>query len=61
VTEKEKLDRDIETLLDSIKSDWVEMANPLLTREQRQGIRNHIKSCLDELPDLLSRQEALDA
>lgn len=61
MTEKEKLDREIETMFEAVRLDWAELANPQLTREQRQGIRAHIKACLDDLADLLSKQEALDA
>jgi hypothetical protein len=48
---------DIETLLESVRLDWQELAQRSLTTDQMQAVREHIDSCHRELRDLISRRD----
>ena len=54
---QDKLIRDIDTLRESIKTDWQDMAGRNLTAPQRRDIRKHIAWCINELNTLLLRLE----
>jgi hypothetical protein len=56
-TSQEMLRRDIETLLESVRLDWQELAQRSLTTDQMQAVRKHIDSCHRELRDLISRRD----
>jgi len=49
MTKREKLLRDIETLRESIRQEWADMAQLSLTAEERAGIGRHIQLCIEEL------------
>jgi hypothetical protein len=51
MTDKDKLLRDIDTLRESIRLDWVDLARLSLTQEERGGIRQHIELCFRELQE----------
>ena len=59
MTEMDKLKRDIDTLRESIRLDWQELAQLALTADERQGIRDHIEICQEDLRDLLNRLDQL--
>lgn len=47
--DREKLLRDIETLLEAVRLDWRDIESKHLTQEEKTGIKKHIRWCLDEL------------
>ncbi len=55
MTKREKLLRDIETLRESIRQEWTDMAQLSLTAEERGRIGRHIQLCIEELHDLFRR------
>lgn len=55
MTSQEKLNRDIETLKESIQLNWQEIGTE--PPEGRQGIKKNIKWCLDELQRLYTKLE----
>ncbi|HOY87623.1 MAG: hypothetical protein V9G21_06945 [Methylotenera sp.] len=57
MTKQEKFKRDIESLSDSIKLDWQDIASKQLSLEEKQGIIQHIKWCISELKELHERLE----
>lgn len=59
MNEKEKLIRDIDTLRESIRLDWQEIGTKSLTDEEKQGIRQHIGWCQNELDNLLKRLDSI--
>jgi hypothetical protein len=58
MTSQEKLQRDIDTLRESIKLDWQDIATKQLSPTEKQGIKQHIQWCTDELKNLYERLEA---
>jgi len=52
---RERLLRDIETLRLSIRQDWADMAQLVLTAEERAGVARHIQLCIEELHALFRR------
>ena len=61
LTEAEKLKRDIDTLRESIRLDWAELDQLPMSADERAGIREHIKTCVKDLTDLLARLDGLNA
>lgn len=57
MNEREKLLRDIETLGQSIRLDWADLASLRLTSTDRAGIRTHIASCVKDMMALIERLE----
>lgn len=55
MTSQEKLKRDIDTLRDSIKLDWQDLASKQLTQDERKGLKEHIEWCSSELNSLYER------
>ena len=53
MTDAEKLRRDIDTLRESIREQWLELAIKPLTRNDREAIRRGINTCVDDLTKLL--------
>lgn len=49
---------DIETLLKSIRSDWLELAASSVAAEERSQIRSHVQWAYDELGRLLTELDA---
>ena len=43
MTSQEKLQREIDTLRESIKQEWQDIATKLLSTSERQGIKQHIQ------------------
>ncbi|MGD9633534.1 MULTISPECIES: hypothetical protein [unclassified Afipia] len=60
LTEREKLDRDIAGLKESIRLNWVDLDRLNLSREERQGIRENTNLLIEELKELLGRLDRLD-
>lgn len=57
MTSQEKLQRDIDTLRESIKLEWQDIATKQLNITERQDIKQHIQWCTDELKNLYERLE----
>ena len=57
MTSQEKLQRDIDTLRESIKLEWQDIATKQLSITERQDIKQHIQWCSDELKNLYERLE----
>lgn len=57
MTSQEKLQRDIDTLRESIKLDWQDIATKQLSLTERKDIKQHIQWCSDELKSLYDRLE----
>lgn len=55
MNQKDKLLRDIETLRESMRRDWKDLATLQLSIEDRAGIKQHIAWCQNELKELLSK------
>ena len=55
MTPQQILQRDIETLKESIRLNWQDVNTPGLTTQEREDIRKNIKWCLDELQNLFSQ------
>jgi hypothetical protein len=55
VMQIEKLNRDIETLLESIKLNSRDLASLTMSNAQAAGIRENTKLCIKELSALLNR------
>lgn len=60
MTEREMLERDIATLRDSIKLNWIDLDRLELSPEDRSGIRENIRVCLNDLQQLLERLDHAD-
>jgi hypothetical protein len=60
LTEREKLDRDIAGLKESIRLNWIDLDRLNLTREERQGIRENTNLLIGELKELLGRLDRLE-
>jgi hypothetical protein len=61
VTEYEQLKRDIETLQESMRLDWEDLAKGGLSAESRAGIYRHIEWCIEEYTNLLKRLDQVPA
>jgi len=59
MTDKQKPRRDIDTLKESIRIDWADLASKNLTADERKGLRKHIEQCSGDLNDLLERPDRL--
>lgn len=59
MTEQEMLARDIDTMLESIKLYWQDIASKNPTAEDYRAIKGAIKTCERELRDLLQRRDSL--
>jgi len=59
MTQANKLKRDIDTVRESIRLDWLDLASKSLTVTDHVGLRNDIARLADELGDLLRRMDAL--
>ncbi|MDO9272699.1 MAG: hypothetical protein Q7T94_06750 [Rugosibacter sp.] len=57
MTSQEKLQRDIETLKESIRLNWQELGTTSFKPTDRDGIRQNIKWCLEELQSLYDQLE----
>jgi hypothetical protein len=58
MTNNQKLVRDINTLLESIKFDLFDLSNPSLRASERRGIKLHICWCLDACKDLIATRDS---
>ena len=54
-TDQEMLRFDLDTLQESVRIDWANLASKHLTADQRKEIRRHLATCIDALKDLLAR------
>ena len=50
-----KLNKDIKTLLERIRADWLDIAHLPLSVADRASIRTHIEHLRSELTDILAR------
>jgi hypothetical protein len=55
MTEREKLIRDIDTLIDSLREDWKDLATKNMTPEERADTKQHIQWLVQELEELLRK------
>jgi hypothetical protein len=60
-TELEHLQRDANTLIESLRHDWRDITDISKPAGEREGIRVHIDWCLAELRGLWEEIEAIDA
>jgi len=60
MTTAEMITRDIQTLRESIAIDWQDLQRST-TIEERAGIRQHIKACLEDMAELYARLEGTNA
>jgi hypothetical protein len=51
----EKLNKDIRTLLERIRADWLDIAHLPLSVADRGSVRTHIEHLRSELTDILAR------
>ena len=51
----EKLNKDIKTLLERIRLDWLDISHLPLSTADRASIRTHIEHLRSELTDILAR------
>lgn len=58
-TDQEILSFDLDTLYDSIRVDWANLASKHLTVEQRKAIKCRLAVCIDALKDFLARLDHL--
>ena len=56
----EQLKITIDDLKESIRLDWLSLAEMRLTHKERIEIRQHVASCTDILQDLINRLERID-
>lgn len=61
MTEVEKIRRNIETLRESMRLGWQEMAGTPTTPEERASLRKHLNWCAREILELTDRLDELDA
>lgn len=61
MTELEKLQRDANGLVESLRRDWLDIVDLSKPAGEREGIRVHIDWALAELRGLWERIEAIDA
>jgi hypothetical protein len=59
MTEREKLQRDIDTLRESIRLNWLDLSRLPLNFQEAQAIRAEINVCVRDLADLLMRLDQL--
>ena len=59
MTDKKKPRRNIDTLKESIRIDWADLAFKNLTADERKGPTEHIEQCSGDLIDLLERPDRL--
>jgi hypothetical protein len=50
--DQNKIKRDMETLLESIRLDWVDLAKNGFNPQERENVRKHIQWCIEELKTL---------
>ncbi len=60
MTRREELQKLRDELLESIRLDWADMAEPGRSAAERQGIRAHILWAIEELVRLVDELETLD-
>ena len=58
MTSQEKINRDMDTLRDSIKFEWQDLASKQLTIDERNGLKQRIDWFINELKILNARLEA---
>jgi type VI protein secretion system component VasK len=51
----EKIRRDIDTLVESMRLDWQDLSKGDLSAQERAGIREHLDWCIKELSELRAR------
>ena len=59
LTDAERLKRDIDTLRESIRLDWLDLASGTMTADDRMALRSDIAALSLELRDLIERFDAL--
>lgn len=55
MTNDDKIRRDIDTLMESMRLGWQELALGDFTAQKRAGIRKHLNWCIAELSELRAR------
>jgi hypothetical protein len=59
LSEKEKLIRDINGLRVSLSQDFIDMTDPSLTRNEKEGIKRHMDWIVAEINELQLRLDAI--
>jgi hypothetical protein len=57
LTAKEKRVRDINTLLESIRLDWLELSKTLDDVHKTKGLKKHLRWCEEELKELTKKAD----
>lgn len=60
MTAQDQLRRDIETLKDSVRLNWRDIGTRQLSAQERAGIKQNIKWCLDEMKKLYDQLESTE-
>jgi hypothetical protein len=61
MTKQEKLIRDINTLTESVRLDWRDLASLTLQPIERSAIRRHIDQCIMDLTELRAQLDSDNA
>jgi hypothetical protein len=61
MSEEYQVRANLNALRESIRLDWVDIAERTMTPEERREVREHIKICVSELSSIIARLEELDA
>ena len=59
MSNKENLIRDIKTVMEAIRLDWMEIDQNFINPEQVSELKLHIQYCLEELKKLYERLDEL--
>lgn len=57
IRDDESLDWEIETVRESIRIDWSELAHKELPADKRRNIREHLSMCIEALKELRNRRQ----
>jgi hypothetical protein len=57
IRDDERLDWEIETIRESIRIDWTELAHKDLPADKRRNIREHLSMCIESLKELRNRRQ----
>lgn len=61
LSEADQLKIHLDTLKESIRLDWVRMAEAVMTRDERRELRKQFNACCADLLEIVMRLERLDA
>jgi hypothetical protein len=61
MTDREKLQQDIDTLKEGVRLAWLDLASNPMTPGERIELRKHVTALVGELTGLLERLDQLDS